>query len=178
MQEMYPNLCSPITIGNVTFRNRMFSAPMSGAEITADCCIGRSATAFYELRAKGGAANVTVSEVMVDPNTDGSHAFHLSTATVGSIPSFTLTADAIRRHGAIPSVEFSHSGQYAGTYMQDKTKKSSLCQWGPSAGTRPDGRPVKELTREMIADIVKCYGENARLAYQSVFLPILQSPYR
>ena len=78
MQEMYPNLCSPITIGNVTLRNRMFSAPMSGAEITADCCIGRSATAFYELRAKGGAANVTVSEVMVDPNTDGSHAFHLS----------------------------------------------------------------------------------------------------
>ena len=173
MQEMYPNLCSPITIGNVTFRNRMFSAPMSGAEITADCCIGRSATAFYELRAKGGAANVTVSEVMVDPNTDGSHAFHLSTATVGSIPSFTLTADAIRRHGAIPSVEFSHSGQYAGTYMQDKTKKSSLCQWGPSAGTRPDGRPVKELTREMIADIVKCYGENARLAKRCGFEMIM-----
>ena len=173
MQEMYPNLCSPITIGNVTFRNRMFSAPMSGAEITADCCIGRSATAFYELRAKGGAATVTVSEVMVDPNTDGSHAFHLSTATVGSIPSFTLTADAIRRHGAIPSVEFSHSGQYAGTYMQDKTKKSSLCQWGPSVGTRPDGRPVKELTREMIADIVKCYGENARLAKRCGFEMIM-----
>lgn len=173
MQEMYPNLCSPITIGNVTFRNRMFSAPMSGAEITADCCIGRSATAFYELRAKGGAANVTVSEVMVDPNTDGSHAFHLSTATVGSIPCFTLTADAIRRHGAIPSVEFSHSGQYAGTYMQDKTKKSSLCQWGPSVSTRPDGRPVKELTREMIADIVKCYGENARLAKRCGFEMIM-----
>ena len=146
---------------------------MSGAEITADCCIGRSATAFYELRAKGGAANVTVSEVMVDPNTDGSHAFHLNTTTVGSIPSFTLTADAIKRHGAVPSVEFSHSGQYAGTYMQDKEKKSSMCQWGPSEGTRPDGRPVKALTKEMIADIVACYRENARLAKKCGFEMIM-----
>lgn len=24
MQRKYPNLCKPITIGNVTFRNRMF----------------------------------------------------------------------------------------------------------------------------------------------------------
>lgn len=173
MEQKYPHLCSAIKIGNVTFRNRMFSAPMSGAEITADCCIGRSATAFYELRAKGGAANVTVSEVMVDPETDGSHAFHLNTATVGSIPSFTLTADAIKRHGAVPSVEFSHSGQYAGTYMQDKEKKSTLCQWGPSEGTRPDGRPVKALTKDMIASIVKCYGENARLAKKCGFEMIM-----
>lgn len=173
MTQKYPHLCAPIQIGNVTFRNRMFSAPMSGAEITADCCIGRSATAFYELRAKGGAANVTVSEVMVDPNTDGSHAFHLNTSTVGSIPSFTLTADAIRRHGAIPSVEFSHSGQYAGTYMQDKGKQSALCQWGPSEGTRPDGRPVQALTDDMIADIVSCYRENARLAKRCGFEMIM-----
>lgn len=146
---------------------------MSGAEITADCCIGRSATAFYELRAKGGAANVTVSEVMVDPNTDGSHAFHLSTATVGSIPSFTLTADAIRRHGAIPSVEFSHSGQYAGTYMQDKQRNPPCASGAPVWVHARMARPVKELTREMIADIVKCYGENARLAKRCGFEMIM-----
>ena len=88
MEYRYPLLCSPITIGNVTFRNRMFSAPMSGAEITADCCIGRSSRAFYELRALGGAGAVCVSELMVHPETDGSHAFHLDPAVPGSIPSF------------------------------------------------------------------------------------------
>ena len=164
MQRKYPHLCSPLTVGNVTFRNRMCSAPMSGAEITADCCIGRSSRAFYELRAKGGAANITVSEVMVHPDTDGSHAYHLNTTVPGSIPSFTLTADAIRRHGAIPSVELSHSGQYAGTYMQDKNKKSSICQWGPSEGTRPDGRPVKTLTEEMLQEIIQAYADVAALA--------------
>ena len=76
MERKFPHLCQPLTLGKVTFRNRMFSAPMGGTDITADCCIGRGSTAFYELRAKGGAAAVTVSELMVHPQTDGSHAFH------------------------------------------------------------------------------------------------------
>ena len=164
MIRKYKNLCKPIKIGNVTFRNRMFSAPMSGAEITPECTIGSKSTAFYELRAKGGAAAVTVSELMVHPETDASHAYHLNTQTVGSVASFTYTADAIKRHGAVPSVEFSHSGQYAGTYLLDKNKKESMTQYGPSAGTRPDGLPVTPLTKEQIKDIVHAYYENAKLA--------------
>ncbi|MBP2638956.1 MAG: NADH:flavin oxidoreductase, partial [Firmicutes bacterium] len=152
MQRKYPNLCKPIKIGNVNFRNRMFSAPMGGTDITADCTIGRASTAFYELRAKGGAASVTVSECVVHPETEGSHMYHLDLHTVGSLSSFTYTADAIRRHGAIASVELSHSGQFAGTYLTDKDKKRGLAQWGPSAGVRPDGLEVKELTEEMIAE--------------------------
>ena len=164
MIRKYPNLCKPITIGNVTFRNRMFSAPMSGAEITPECTIGPKSTAFYELRAKGGAAAVTVSELMVHPATDASHAYHLNTETVGSVASFTYTADAIKRHGAVPSVEFSHSGQYAGTYLLDKNKKESMTQYGPSAGTRPDGLPVTPLTKAQIGDIVKAYYDTAKMA--------------
>ncbi len=173
MKREYPNLCSPITLGKVTFRNRMFSAPMGGTEITADCRIGSKSTAFYELRAKGGAANVTVSELMVHPETDGSHAFHLNLQTPGSLAGFTYTADAIRRHGAIPSVELSHSGQYAGTYLVDKSKKQALCQHGPCDGVRPDGMPVKALTKEEIADIVKAYGEAAGLAKRAGFEMIM-----
>lgn len=169
MKRKYPNLCSPIKIGNVTFRNRMFSAPMGGTDITADCCIGRGSTAFYELRAKGGAAAVTISECMVHPETDASHAFHLDLKVPGSLSGFTYTADAIRRHGAIPSVELSHSGQYAGTYLADKNKKSSLVQWGPSETVRPDGVPVKALTKELIDDIVRAYGECAGLAKRAGF---------
>ena len=169
MQRKYPNLCKPIKIGNVNFRNRMFSAPMGGTDITADCTIGRASTAFYELRAKGGAASVTVSECVVHPETEGSHMYHLDLQTVGSLSSFTYTADAIRRHGAIASVELSHSGQYAGTYLTDKDKKQSLAQWGPSAGVRPDGLAVKARTEELIADIVAAYGNVAGLANRAGF---------
>lgn len=169
MKRKFPHLCSPIKIGNVTFRNRMFSAPMGGTDITADCTIGPKSTKFYELRAKGGAGAVTISECMVHPETDGSHAYHLDLKIVDSLASFTYTADAIRRHGAIPSVELSHSGQYAGTYLVDKNKKQGLSQWGVSPSVRADGLEIKELTQEIIDDIVKSYGEVAGLAKRAGF---------
>lgn len=169
MKLNFPHLCSPITVGNVTFRNRMFSAPMGGTDITNDGCIGTKSTAFYELRGKGGAGAVTVSECMVHPETDGSHAYHLDTRILNSIASAAYTADAIRRHGAVPSLELSHSGMYAGTYMTDKTKQKEMNQWGPSDTVRPDGVPVKSLTREMLHEIVAAYGNVAALAKRAGF---------
>lgn len=169
MERKYPNLCKPITVGRTTFRNRMFSAPMGGTDITNDGCIGVKSTAFYELRAKGGAGAVTVSECMVHPATDGSHAYHLDESILNSLACATYTADAIRRHGCIPSLELSHSGMFAGTYMTDKSKQKSLCQWSASACTRPDGVEVKALTKEMIDEIVASYGHVAGLAKRAGF---------
>ncbi len=168
MIQKYPNLCKPITLGKVTFRNRMFGAPMGGTDITADGCIGPRSLKFYELRAYGGAASVTVSECMVH-HTDGSHAFRLDLSVPESLPSFTYTADAIKRHGAIPSLELSHSGQFSGTYLADTGKKASMAQWGPSPSVRADGLEVKELTKEMIAEIVEAYGNTAALAKRAGF---------
>lgn len=173
MTRKYPHLCSPIKIGNVTFRNRMFSSPMGGTDITADCCVGPRTPGFYELRAKGGAAAVTASELVVHPETDASHMFHLDLKTPGCLAGWTFLADAIMRHGAIPSVELSHSGQYAGTYLVDKEKKKSLNQYGPSDWVRPDGIPVKALTTEQIEDIIKAYGDTAALAKRAGFQMIM-----
>ena len=169
MERKYPHLCSPITLGRTTFRNRMFSAPMGGTDIANDGCIGPKSTAFYELRAKGGAGAVTVSELMVHPKTDGSHAYHLDESILNSLASATYTADAIRRHGAIPSIELSHSGMCAGTYMTDKSKQKSLSQWGPSDTVRADGVQVKALTKDMIDEIVGAYAHVAGLVKRAGF---------
>ncbi len=169
MTRQYPHLSAPITLGRTTFRNRMFSAPMGGTDIANDGCIGPKSTAFYELRAKGGAAAVTVSECMVHPATDGSHAYHLDESILNSLACATYTADAIRRHGAMPSLELSHSGMFAGTYMTDKTKQKSMNQWGPSDTVRADGVPVRALTKEMIDEIAAAYGHVAGLAKRAGF---------
>ena len=169
MKRKFTHLSSPITIGRVTFRNRMFSAPMGGTDITNDGCIGPKSTAFYELRGKGGAAAVTVSECMVHPKTDGSHAYHLDTTILNSLAAATYTADAIHRHGAVPSLELSHSGMYAGTYMTDKTKQHEMHQWGACDTVRADGVKVKALSEEMIQEIVEAYGQTAALAKRAGF---------
>ncbi len=147
----------------------MFSAPMGGTDITNDGCIGPKSRAFYELRAKGGAAAVTVSECMVHPATDGSHAYHLDESILNSLANATYAADAIRRHGSIPSLELSHSGMFAGTYMTDKSKQKSMAQWGPSDTVRADGVPVRALTKEMIDEIVQAYAHVAGLAKRAGF---------
>lgn len=173
MERKYPHLSSPITINRTVFRNRMFSAPMGGTDITNDGCIGPKSVGFYELRARGGAAAVTVSELMVHPETDGSHAYHLDESILNSLAAATYAADAIRRHGAMPSIELSHSGMFAGTYMTDKSKQKNLNQWGPSDTVRADGVVVKALSKEQMDDIVAHYAHCAALAKRAGFEMIM-----
>ncbi len=173
MKRDYPHLCAPLTVGRLTLRNRMLSAPMGATDITAEGTPGPRTQGFYELRAKGGAAVVTVSELVVHPETDGSQMLRLSLKTPGQLGAFTYLADAIKRHGAVASIELSHSGQYAGTYMVDKEKKGDLCQWGPSDGVRLDGMPVRALSHEQIASIVAAYGEAAALAKRAGFQMVM-----
>ncbi len=92
---------------------------MGGTDITNDGCIGPKSAAFYELRAKGGAAAA-------------------------------YTTDAIRRRGAMPSLELSHSGMYAGTYMTDKGRQKGMNQWGSSDTVRQDGVQVRALSKDQI----------------------------
>lgn len=169
MKRDYPNLCKPLKIGRLTLRNRMCSAPLGATDVDAQGTPGPRTLGFYEARAKGGAAIVTVSELVVHPETDGSQMLHLSLKTPGQLGAFTYVADAIKRHGALASIELSHSGQYAGTYMVDKKKKGDLHQFGPSDGVRPDSIPVKALTKEQIASIVAAYAEAAGLAKRAGF---------
>ena len=165
MKRDYPNLCKPLKVGNLTFRNRMVSAPMGATDITAEGTPGLRTQGFYEARAKGGAAAVTVSELVVHPETDGSQMLHLSLATPGQLGAFAYVADAIKRHGAIASIELSHSGQYAGTYMVDKKKKADLCQWGPSDGVRPKDKFVEAVKQVVSASAawVPPFGSGATL---------------
>ena len=158
----FPHLSSPIQINGITLRNRMCSAPMGGTDITNDGCVGPKSAAFYELRARGGAAVVYVSEFMVHES-DGSHAYRLDTRILNSL------ADAIRRHGAMPGLELSHSGMYAGTYMTDKSKQKGLVQYSSSDGVRPDGIPVKGLDKEMMKEIIDAYARTAALGKRAGF---------
>ena len=169
MKRDYPNLCKPLRLGRITLRNRMCSAPMGATDIDANGTPGPRTQGFYEMRARGGAAIVTVSELVVHPETDGSQMLHLGLTVPGQLGAFAFVADAIKRHGAVASIELSHSGQYAGTYMADKKRKGELCQYGPSDGVRPDGIPVKALTAEQIADIVAAYANAATLAKRAGF---------
>ncbi|MCL1829512.1 MAG: FAD-dependent oxidoreductase [Oscillospiraceae bacterium] len=167
MKPEYPNLCSPIKIGNVTFRNRMFSAPMGATEVTADHCFAPRSQGFYELRAKGGAAAVIISELCVHPPTDGTHMLHIDPAVAGSMLSLTFAADAIRRHGAVAGIELSHAGHIGRPHLPTGAGAPPL--FGPVDCTLSNGLKVKALTKTQIEDIIEGYGKTAALVKRAGF---------
>jgi 2,4-dienoyl-CoA reductase-like NADH-dependent reductase (Old Yellow Enzyme family)/thioredoxin reductase len=172
MIRKYPNLCSPLQVGNITLRNRMVSAPMAFPDITAEGHVTKEAAAFYELRAKGGAAAVTLSECIVHIKTGMSHSRHINLQDIGVLAGLTEAARSIKRHGAIANAELSHGGKYGGVDMS-KSAQGTQLRYGPSADTLPDGSVVEEMPRDLIREIVESFGRGAALVKRAGFDMIL-----
>jgi 2,4-dienoyl-CoA reductase-like NADH-dependent reductase (Old Yellow Enzyme family)/thioredoxin reductase len=164
----YPHLSAPLRIGNVTLQNRMCAAPTGFPYITEDGLVTDDMIAFYELRAKGGAAAVTVSEALTH-RTGRSHGRVIDLTADGVLQGLTDLARAIRRHGAVSSIELNHSGMYAEMDVADSERDGALLKYGPSEISGPGGRRVAEMPADMIAEIVASFGRGAALCKRAGF---------
>jgi 2,4-dienoyl-CoA reductase-like NADH-dependent reductase (Old Yellow Enzyme family)/thioredoxin reductase len=152
----FPKLFSPMKLGPYTLKNRIEAAPM-GMHGTPEGYITSEGTAYYELRAKGGAAIVSLGESMVD-STGTSHGRVNPLDDSGILPSLINTTDAIKRHGAIPSIELLHAGIRSGTPQPDDPV------YGPSAGTSFYGKQIIEMGEPEIEQVMNAFGDAAEMA--------------
>ena len=161
----YPHLFSPLTLGNVTYRNRIFASPTGSPMVIPPEYLKRECTAFYELRAKGGAAVVTLGDGIVHTPTGLMHPYKLRLDDPSIIPSLANTARAIRQHGAVPSLELSHGGKYANVAnLVSKDPRTGMPAYGPDHEFTPDGAEILEMPEEIIQTIVASYGAAAKRA--------------
>lgn len=168
--RQYPELCSRLKIGSRIMRNRMCSAPMGFPDLTEDGCMTEGAIAFYENRARGGAAVVTVSEACVDYKNGKSHGRLINLQNPAVLASLTNCARAIKRHGALASIELNHSGMLSEFDVLDGEKHGAeIVHYGPSAMTLPDGTQVREMTTEMIDYAVSCFARGAAVVKRAGF---------
>lgn len=165
MNRKFPNLFSPLKLGGITMKNRIISAPMTYPMLTADGCLTPEAIAFYELRAKGGAAVVTVSEVIVHGATGKYYPVQVLLDAPNAKDSLAACARAIKRHGAIASIELSHGGKYALT--------ENGLPFGPSEETDGDELKVREMPVSVINEIIEAYGRAARMCRDAGFEMLL-----
>ncbi|NLO48091.1 MAG: FAD-dependent oxidoreductase [Clostridiales bacterium] len=171
MKRKYKALFSPLDIGGVTLKNRIIAAPMTYPILTADGCLTPEAIAFYELRAKGGAAAVMVSEVIVHSETGKYYPVQVLLDAPNAKDSLATAARAIKRHGAIAGIELSHGGKYAIVNGQNGRKAPPF---GPSMETTGDGKVTAcEMSKELIAKIIESYGRAASFVKQAGFEMIL-----
>ena len=166
----YPLLCAPLKLGRVTLRNRMCSAPMGFPDLTEDGCLTEGAIAFYENRARGGAAVVTVSEACVDYRNGKSHGRLINLQNPGVLAGLTNCARAIRRHGALASVELNHAGMLSDfDVVTSERKRDDEIHYGPSDTVLPAGTVVKAMTGEQIREAIGCFARGAALVKRAGF---------
>ncbi len=160
----YPSLCSPLRVGPLMFKNRIEAAPTSLAELSPQGYLTRDNIAYYKLKAKGGAAVVTIGESIVHTPTGKSHPKQIPLDDKGVIPSLVETADAIHQYGAIASIELSHGGMEC-----DPVFLGGRNPIGPSArtveiGFRTEGArtvEVEEMSEALMYEVAEAYGEAA-----------------
>ena len=152
----FPNLFTPMKLGPYMFKNRIEAAPM-GAHGSPDGYITPEGAAYYELRAKGGAAIVCIGESMIDSK-GTSHGRVTPLDDPRILPSLINTTDAIKRHGAVANIELLHAGIRSGT------PKPTDPVYGPSAGTSFYGKKIIEMGDEEIQHVVNAFGDAAEMA--------------
>lgn len=159
--NMFPNLMSPIKIGSLTLKNRIESPPTGFMDSSPEGLMSDSAIEYYRMRAKGGAAIVTLGESYVDPDCGMSHPCNPRMFDPYIMPGLVKAAEAIKQYGSVPSIELLHPGMRSDVNMNRSGKA-----YGPSPieGIFAYDHPVHELTEEMILDIIRRYGDAAAFA--------------
>jgi len=140
----YPHLFSPIKIGDVVFRNRIFGSPTGHMDFNSDHTPNDACIAYYERKAMGGAATVCIGECHINPIVSCMGDGMIDITNDVTMREMFKMADRISRLGAVPSIEIQHHGRYA---------RSRL---GPSEGF-VDGDPSDPcyaMTEEQILETI------------------------
>jgi 2,4-dienoyl-CoA reductase-like NADH-dependent reductase (Old Yellow Enzyme family)/NADPH-dependent 2,4-dienoyl-CoA reductase/sulfur reductase-like enzyme len=155
----YEKLLQPITLAGLTLKNRMFCAPTSLAELGPNEHYNDDNIHYYKLKAAGGAALVSVGDVIVDLETGRSHPQQAGLDDPSAIPYFVKLTDAIHSGGAAAEVEIDHGGALCDPAFIDG--KNAI---GPSGYVDEWGDTVEEMTEEQIYAVAEAYGEAAATA--------------
>jgi 2,4-dienoyl-CoA reductase-like NADH-dependent reductase (Old Yellow Enzyme family)/thioredoxin reductase len=164
--KKYPHLFSPLKLGNLTLRNRIESAPTSPKSLTPEGCLTSGDIAYFEMKAAGGVAIVTLGEGLVHEKTGMGRFPCVNLENPSVVGSLSLAARAIKRHGAITSIELQHAGKNG--FYDIKLRKRGI-RYGPSHELLPDGTEILVMPEEMILEIVEAFGTAAASVQRAGF---------
>ncbi len=154
----YPNLSTPLTVGRLTFKNRIIAAPLGRGRITPEGHLVERTYSLLEGRAKGGAAEVAVGETSVDfvhanreiePTTD------YTDYNAPQFCTFTRYAEVIHRHGAVSTIELSHVGNVRANLPGGKNPI------GPMGYVRKDGVTVDAMDEAKMEETCEIFANAA-----------------
>lgn len=164
MKSMYKNLFQPITIKNMTVRNRIVMPPMGTNYGEHNGEMSFLHIDYYELRAKGGTGLIIVENASIDSPLGSNGTTQLRIDHDNYMPRLYKLCETVHKHGASIAIQINHAGASA--------KESRIGMQPVSASDIPSkagGDIPRPLTEEEIGQIVKKYGEAAKRAMTAGF---------
>ncbi|MDO4467357.1 MAG: FAD-dependent oxidoreductase [Bacillota bacterium] len=167
--KYYPHLASPIKINGLTFKNRLFGAPMSNPELDPDCHMREEDIAFHANRGKGGLASVCIGLGIVEA-VGRSHTKEVILYDDLSLPSLKRMANEFHKHNCMATMELAHGGKFGAARSHTGANYSLI---GPNDEVNAQGVPVKAMSEEQIYETATAFGNAAKLVKEAGFDMVL-----
>jgi len=158
MTHILRHLFSPLRVGNLTLKNRIFSTAHAEA-MAEDGKPGPRLAAYHEAKARGGAALVMIGgSTSVHPSSPASAWNMLANHDDSIVPAYRAVADRVHRHECRIMSQLTHLGRRA---------QSDVESWHVLlAPSQIPERVHREVPHEMeprhIAMIVRAFGDASR----------------
>src|SRR3989304_1446463 len=111
--KIYPNLFSPIHIGNFEVQNRICHVPTDITSANADGSVNERVITYHAEIAKGGCGFIIVGASTPDKKTGRPTVGCIAVDEDPMIMGLTELNDAMKRYGARTSVQIQHPGRQA-----------------------------------------------------------------
>ncbi|WP_449469272.1 FAD-dependent oxidoreductase [Sphingobium chungangianum] len=144
----YSHLLAPGRIGAMDLRNRIFMTPMGSNLADEDGITGERLRAYYEERAKGGAALIMMGSVSIGYPEGSGNWRNEAISHERHVPGVRALADAVHAHGAKLAMQLQHAGLVA---MNDMLAGRPI--WTPSipAVGKSDGDMMEGFLEDELA---------------------------
>ena len=164
MRSEYKKIFEPLTIRQMTMKNRIMMTPMGTNYGEQSGEMSFLHINYYEQRAKGGTGLIMVENASVDSPEGSNGTTQLRIDHDNYLPRLFKLTETIHKHGTCIGIQINHAGasaQSARTNMQPVSASDVPSKAG--------GEIPRPLAKDEILRIVKKYGEAAKRAQVAGF---------
>jgi len=164
MKKDYPHIFTPLTVKNMTIKNRIVMMPMGTNYGEQNGEMSFLHINYYEERAKGGVGLIIVENASVDSPQGSNGTTQLRIDHDNYLPRLFKFCENIHRYGTKVAIQINHAGASAVSSRINMQPVSAS-----DVPTKDGGDIPRPLTKDEILHIVKKYGEAAKRAQAAGF---------
>ena len=159
----FPHLLASGSIGSLALRNRILMAPMGDSLANEDGSISPAQLAYFEARARGGAALLLVGSVAVAYPDGCVDARQVAASDDRYLPGLTELATRVHAHGAAVAAQLTYNGALA---RYDIARGHPMLVPAIPKRSRPDQLSMMVTSKEIAGFMAPHASPTAKVTYQ------------